>query len=751
MACDLLLKPADKTSCTYTHISQMKRQTHDGAAAAEEKRCFETFENCIQYRLYQAIQHTFRTVDDVVACIENPGSGARSFWTNRLTLYSRKRLRMAARLSKTGRWTGLYVQYPKLQQEFYGMERRGVSFHREIMQMSEQLEGIFERVADLTRYTTWVSLHEHSCMALPSTIISAPRLQIVHAIVTSGTYQPMPHDRVQLLRLVCVDAFERFAQLHRESTWFDEKLLDRFIRQFPAGRHATLHTKGLLRTFHLSGLELCTYYRQQRSAGFPDLPFEQSAEFITLAYLADMERHFASILQKVRERGEIHAEECSKAELATMFPTLTVDQLDAVHMCATEAVCLLAGYAGTGKTHTAEAIVRYLQGQEDVEVVAATLSGMAAQTLERSIGLEARTTHYLVLAGTTATAKKVSLLLDEASMLDFHVTLGILHQLQDRLQRVIFIGDDFQLPPIARGHLFRSLLQCKALPRTKLTHVFRSKFSAIAENAMIIRQTAPGATLCSKLRLVPGTFEVYHTESTEDAVAACIALDRSTPAPWFLAYTNDVVGALNCGLQDALNPPCQSKRQTVPIRRGKQGLYAFRVGDRVICTKNYYSTGDREGTDAASVPRRVLLCNGSVGVVRTVSRMHSSRDQWCVAVQFPDVQRVTYMFQQDADTENYNQSHLQHDVDTPAMQMEHLLPAWAITVHKSQSIGKRHVVLLCHASSARMNTLNIIYTGVTRAVERVTIFNIGNSLDQTTRPVQPTMRLVETVDDEHAL
>jgi exodeoxyribonuclease V alpha subunit len=132
------------------------------------------------------------------------------------------------------------------------------------------------------------------------------------------------------------------------------------------------------------------------------------------------------------------------------------------------------------------------------------------------------------------------------------------------------------------------------------------------------------------------------------------------------------VGALNQRLQLALNPPAENKAEA---RRGSQ---VFRIGDRIMQIRNNY---DKE------------VYNGDMGRL--------------VALDTVD-QVVTIR----VDSE---------DVFYDYSELDELIHAYAVSVHKSQGSEFRAVVVPVLTQHYVMLQRNLLYTAVTRARELVVL------------------------------
>ena len=193
-----------------------------------------------------------------------------------------------------------------------------------------------------------------------------------------------------------------------------------------------------------------------------------------------------------------------------------------------ESVFLLRGYAGTGKTTLLNVFCQYLSHERQTFRLMAP-TGRAAMVLERKTGQKASTIHRLIynieklqerkegnsfkyFFGLKANeeSNRTIYLVDEASMLsdqyqeDEFMVFGSGHPLQDLLtyvfdnnedNKLIFIGDDAQLPPV-------SMAFSPALSNSYLLEQMKSKPPLRdASLTEVVRQKADSGVLSSATRL----------------------------------------------------------------------------------------------------------------------------------------------------------------------------------------------------------------------------------------------------------
>ena len=371
-------------------------------------------------------------------------------------------------------------------------------------------------------------------------------------------------------------------------------------------------------------------------------------------------------------------------------------QRQAVRMAAEGGVLLLTGGPGTGKTTSLRGIVAlYRRMGLDVALLAPT--GRAAKRLGEVTDCDAQTIHralgmsYNDLTGQAAFKKNGSdpleahaVIVDEMSMVDLELMQALLEALRPGC-RLVLVGDPDQLPSVGAGNVLGDLLRSTVVPTVSLTQVFRqAEQSAIIRNAHAVNLGQP-----PQLDSNQGDFFFLCRRSPDRLVQTVVELCRdrlpknmNVPADQIQVLSPTRKGAcgtaaLNRALQAALNPPAAGKRQK------QWGDVTFRVGDRVMQTKNNYDVlwEKDDGTAGSGI------FNGDVGVIQDID---SSGE--LIVLRFDD-RTATYT----------------------ADLLSQLDMAYAITVHKSQGSEYPAVILVSAPAAPSLMVRGVLYTAITRA------------------------------------
>ncbi|MFM2444618.1 MAG: putative deoxyribonuclease [Pseudomonadota bacterium] len=333
----------------------------------------------------------------------------------------------------------------------------------------------------------------------------------------------------------------------------------------------------------------------------------------------------------------------------------------------------LFGYAGTGKTTLARHIAEGIDG----DVVFAAYTGKAALVLRSKGCDDARTIHSLIyrpqdidsevpsfVINEQSPANAASLIIvDECSMVDEDLGRDLL----SFGRPVLVLGDPAQLPPVKGGGFFT-----EAQPDFMLTEVHRQAAdNPIIRMSMIVREGG---------RLDRGAYG-------ESSVIARDAIDSAT-----VTRADQVLVGLN--------------RTRKLYNKRLRELFGFsgslpEAGDKLVCLKN---------------DRKKGLLNGGIWTVKLMAPARSGKLRMSLvpeddAARKPLRVRVLPAFFESEEEIPYT---LRRDSDEFDF-------GYALTVHKAQGSQWNDMVLFDESWAFREHRSRWLYTGITRAAERITI------------------------------
>ncbi len=344
---------------------------------------------------------------------------------------------------------------------------------------------------------------------------------------------------------------------------------------------------------------------------------------------------------------------------------------------------LLSGKAGTGKS----TLIRYIQAQDAFpKTIVLAPTGIAAiniggQTLHSFFRLPPRILTDEALKGQKANAmwKKVDLIIvDEVSMcrVDLIDAMDrILKKARNNSDpfggcRMLFVGDFYQLPPVApRGEAQMLHQMGYESPFAYSAHVFREEPLAVYSLTQVYRQNEPEfLDILSDIR--SGQDVEYALERLNNR---CAGPHREGVTPLLLTGTNATAARYNQeGLAQIDLPSLHFEGRTKgkfninTDRLGAPPLLELKMGARVMALKN-------------DMKRRWV--NGSIGTVKAL-------EPGKVTVEF-DNGKTGVIEPDDWDTIRYAWDEAANAPKAEVIGSYSQIPlslAWAVTIHKAQGL-----------------------------------------------------------------
>ena len=382
--------------------------------------------------------------------------------------------------------------------------------------------------------------------------------------------------------------------------------------------------------------------------------------------------------------------------------TLAQQQHKAVEAALVDKAVVITGGPGVGKTTIVKAIV-HLAKLTHRRVSLAAPTGRAAKRLGEATAHEATTIHRLLeyqpqaggfLRDAEEPLEADLVVIDEASMVDARLFKSLLAAIRPGAQLVL-VGDVDQLPSVGAGAVLHDCIECGALTVIRLTEIFRQA----AESKIVLSAHRINHGELPDLDTSQGSTSDFYFISREDPDAARDTIvelvAQRIPARWGFDATTDVqvltpmhrgdlgTAALNSALQARLNPPAGKLELT-------RGDRTYRVGDKVMQLRNDY---DRS------------VFNGDIGVIATINA-----EEHLVNVDF-DGRIVPY----------------------ERAELDQLVLAYAVSVHKSQGSEYPAVVIPLVTQHYMMLQRSLLYTGVTRGKKLVVLVGTKRAVELAVR------------------
>jgi exodeoxyribonuclease V alpha subunit len=387
--------------------------------------------------------------------------------------------------------------------------------------------------------------------------------------------------------------------------------------------------------------------------------------------------------------------------------TLALNQLKAVKEALQRKVLVITGGPGTGKTTIVKAIINICARYGRSAALAAP-TGRAAKRLSGASGHDAKTIHRLLEfspkqggfrrnEGFPLEADMV--IIDEASMIDSELMHHLLRAVP-RNATLILVGDVDQLPSVGAGNVLRDIISSQCIATIRLDEIFRQS----GESLIIVNAHKVNHGEFPVLSTHGETLQDFYFIDQDDPEEVCkmilnMCLEK-IPGKFRFDPINDiqVLAPMHRGIAGAANLNVElQKHLNLSADQLLRGSTAFKRGDKVMQIRNNY---DKD------------VFNGDIGRISSIDR-----EEHEVAVDY-EGKRVSYDF----------------------TELDELVLAYAVSVHKSQGSEYPAVVMPILTQHYMMLQRNLLYTAITRGKKLVVLIGTKKALGIAIRNNKQQMR-----------
>lgn len=438
----------------------------------------------------------------------------------------------------------------------------------------------------------------------------------------------------------------------------------------------------------------------------------QDDSAVAIGKYYNMEKYIASKLKMlINSAGEVAADFDADIREFEMVNGIKfhAGQCEAIKMACREGVSVITGGPGTGKTTIIKAILYILENQgKKIMLMAPT--GRASKRMEEQTGRPASTIHRGLemnySGGRLAFSRNENnpletdvVIVDEVSMLDDYVMSSLLKALPLGA-KLILVGDKDQLMSVGAGRVLADIIESEVVPVSFLTQIFRQgENSKIIVNAHLINNG-------EMINLAEKSDDFFYSSTFVPSQVAAEVVDmvyRRIPS-----YKSDIDSSdiqviapmkagdagtnnLNVLLREKLNPKSPEKAE-FEFRK-----MIFREGDKVMQIANDYEQ-QWIRVDNGRVVGGSGVFNGDMGYIDKINTQSGE-----INVAFDDGRYAAYSL----------------------VELENLVHAYAITIHKSQGSEFPVVIIPITGGNPLLYNKHLLYTAVTRAKKMVVL--IGKS------------------------
>ncbi len=418
-----------------------------------------------------------------------------------------------------------------------------------------------------------------------------------------------------------------------------------------------------------------------------------------------------NVARRLREIFETKSrKEYSKEELNLAYQyasdrmkiNYTPLQKEAIMQVFSEKISIITGGPGTGKTTLVKGILEAYSkltkkdlDSDEFGVLLIAPTGKAAKRLRESTNYDASTIHKALGYNYDGhfcfdEINKLPynlVIVDESSMIDIELANNLLKAISN-FARIIFIGDENQLPSVGPGEFLHDIINSNTFRVFRLKEVMRQ-----VADSNIIRL----ANMVLNQRI---DYSVFNTKK-EVFYYNCVAndfFDRLKPI--LDAYFSRTNGSF------------ENLQILIPMYAGKAGIdatneyiqknYNKNQNEKLIYGERVFLLGDKV-LQLQNNPEKDIM-NGDTGFIVEIKKV-DNKDT--IIVDFG--QKLVTLDRGDLDN---------------------LTLAYAISVHKSQGSEYENVILPIFSSYQIMLKKKLIYTGITRAKKKLILFGDLNLLSQ---------------------
>lgn len=468
----------------------------------------------------------------------------------------------------------------------------------------------------------------------------------------------------------------------------------------------------------------------KREKRFDKLGYEEYWIYDKIYY--DVEKEIVKRLHRIlKSRNKLKINDVTGYIKKVTDINLSAKQKEAIKLINDNNVTIITGGPGTGKTTIIKTVIGMYQ-KLGKKIVLCAPTGRAAKRMSEATGMNAETIHRALglkkiddddIPKSDLDIEPIDadlIIVDEMSMVDMFLMNYLLKGIYSET-KVVMVGDVDQLPSIRAGEILKDLIKSNKVPYIELTKIFRqASKSKIIVNAHKVNSgenfDEDVETFAEMKEKKDDTdFDFIEEGSIRKVLDDIIGIYDLNKTQVICPTKRGYVGTenLNRLLQDKFNPKKDEEDEK------KWGDTIFRLGDKVMQNKNNYDISwITAPTEKFGIKQYEELKNKAMEFFSKYEYLPEYVGSGIFNGEIGTIIKVT----QRGIYIRFDDKIAEYELTN----LNDLLHAYAITIHKSQGSEFDDVIIPIMPMTSKLLSRNLLYTGMTRAKKHLTI--IGNKL-----------------------
>lgn len=385
---------------------------------------------------------------------------------------------------------------------------------------------------------------------------------------------------------------------------------------------------------------------------------------------------------------------------------LSDDQMKTLYNVCKNNICILNGFAGSGKSASTQALINMLEDNNKTYKIFAP-TGKASKVIAEFTKRQASTIHrglgYIPPNNWTFNEdnklKEDLIIIDEFSMVDIWLFSRLVDAIDFDTTKLLMIGDNAQLCSVGCGNLLHDFMAVNIIPTVTLTKIFRYSDGGLMKAATDIRcgEKYLDGSMKSKATTFGSNKDYTFVDLASDSIPKqAVALYKKLLDNGFNIEDIQVLTAKNvheCGAIELNNMIQRVANENYGSRNCmKVGGTTYYVGDLILQkTNNYEAELVEQNEFDMNEPGKkhtAFVANGETGVIRRF-------DNGAAVIDFDGIEVKYY----------------HNDMSMVGL-------GYAMSIHKSQGSGIDNVIVCTPQSHTFMLNSNLLYVALTRSKKR---------------------------------